>query len=800
MPSWKKVLISGSDAALNTLNVTTALTASGLIYPTVDGTPGQAIVTDGTGSLSFTTIVSGTGATTKLNQSIAAMTWSFAHNLNEQYPVVTIYDSNDEVIIPEKIDAVDANNLAIYFSTARIGRAVAVVGGTTVSASLSQTASYVEYGNVVNKPTLISGSEQIATDISGSFTSISSSIAGDIEDIIDGTTLVTSASYALTASFAENFIANSITASIISASYIDLDPTPDGSEPAWKEGRIFYSAENGALTVYNSEADITLQVGQEFWKKVKNGSASTILNGTPVRISGSTGDNPLAFPATAPDHITGGGIVYENHIIGIATHDIVSNAVGYITEKGVVNGLDTSNFSSGDILYLQTGSPATPTEYYTNTPPPFPYDIVRAGVVIRSHASAGSIEVSAAEPIHFGNISGLSGSASTSGELWIYEDGVKNAWAPGRTLSGSYVINGGGLTANSFTGSLLGTASYANNADLLDGLNSSQFLRNDQSGTLTGDLTVTGTITAQEFHTELVSSSILYESGSTKFGDSTDDTHSFTGSLLLSGSTVSLNVAWPDTGSEYHLLKTDAFTVSSSYGERTYNYAAIAMEHFEEDLQYEHNAFKIYMYDQDGTPEFGTNLLIGPYRAHLNIEASGSDSIANVSVRDLGTGETQALLYGTEIQLGVYNTERVYIGNTTSSLNIYSNGTQHTGSIDITGSVTVNGTLDIKSANVSYQENIDVDFGATEVVATISSTLYTAAFFDYVVKQGTNLRAGTITAVHDGTNIEYTDVATQDLGSTTGITLACDLSGGDIRLTATTIDDNWSVKAIVRAL
>ena len=50
-----------------------------------------------------------------------------------------------------------------------------------------------------------------------------------------------------------------------------------------------------------------------------------------------------------------------------------------------------------------------------------------------------------------------------------------------------------------------------------------------------GDAIVTGKITAQEFHTEFVSASITFESGSTKFGDTADDTHQFTGSLLQSG-------------------------------------------------------------------------------------------------------------------------------------------------------------------------------------------------------------------------------------------------------------------------
>jgi hypothetical protein len=48
-----------------------------------------------------------------------------------------------------------------------------------------------------------------------------------------------------------------------------------------------------------------------------------------------------------------------------------------------------------------------------------------------------------------------------------------------------------------------------------------------------GNVTATGTMTAEEFHTEFVSASIVYVSGSTKFGDTSDDIHSFTGSIHL---------------------------------------------------------------------------------------------------------------------------------------------------------------------------------------------------------------------------------------------------------------------------
>ena len=50
------------------------------------------------------------------------------------------------------------------------------------------------------------------------------------------------------------------------------------------------------------------------------------------------------------------------------------------------------------------------------------------------------------------------------------------------------------------------------------------------------NVTATGTVTAEEFHTEFVSASIAYVSGSTKFGDTSDDIHSFTGSIHLTNS------------------------------------------------------------------------------------------------------------------------------------------------------------------------------------------------------------------------------------------------------------------------
>lgn len=60
------------------------------------------------------------------------------------------------------------------------------------------------------------------------------------------------------------------------------------------------------------------------------------------------------------------------------------------------------------------------------------------------------------------------------------------------------------------------------------------------NGELTASAISVDTITAREYYTELVSASIIYQSGSTKFGDDPGDTHQFSGSVLITGSAVTL--------------------------------------------------------------------------------------------------------------------------------------------------------------------------------------------------------------------------------------------------------------------
>ena len=69
----------------------------------------------------------------------------------------------------------------------------------------------------------------------------------------------------------------------------------------------------------------------------------------------------------------------------------------------------------------------------------------------------------------------------------------------------------------------------------LNGSGTAQGVGTSDSPTF-NDVTVTGTLTAQEVHTEFESASILFTSGSTQFGNSGDDIHNMTGSIRVSGS------------------------------------------------------------------------------------------------------------------------------------------------------------------------------------------------------------------------------------------------------------------------
>ena len=65
---------------------------------------------------------------------------------------------------------------------------------------------------------------------------------------------------------------------------------------------------------------------------------------------------------------------------------------------------------------------------------------------------------------------------------------------------------------------------------------------------ITSNLTVLGAVNASQFNINVISSSIIYQSGSTKFGDTADDIMSVTGSIEVSGSVTATSFVGNGSG------------------------------------------------------------------------------------------------------------------------------------------------------------------------------------------------------------------------------------------------------------
>lgn len=56
---------------------------------------------------------------------------SFSHNLNDRYPVVTVYDNLNTIVVPDVVTSVDANTINVQFSSPMSGT-VDILGSTTI--------------------------------------------------------------------------------------------------------------------------------------------------------------------------------------------------------------------------------------------------------------------------------------------------------------------------------------------------------------------------------------------------------------------------------------------------------------------------------------------------------------------------------------------------------------------------------------------------------------------------------------------------------------------------------------------
>jgi len=213
--------------------------------------------------------------------------------------------------------------------------------------------------------------------------------------------------------------------------------------------------------------------------EVTNQTGSTILKGTPVYQTGTSGNAMTIAPADASSSAT-------MPAVGVLEQDLVSGATGFVIHMGKISGVDTSAFNEGDIIYVAVGGG------YTNTPPVGESNLLQnLGRITKVHASngggviMGAGRINAVPNLNDGNIfigdsNNQATTASLNTSVQNYLSNVSGSIIPDTDvtydlgssthkfrdlyLSGNSIILGG-ITLTESSGSLLvtPTAGGANN-------------------------------------------------------------------------------------------------------------------------------------------------------------------------------------------------------------------------------------------------------------------------------------------------------------------------------------------------
>lgn len=139
MPNWKKLIVSGSSAHLYNLNVASAVTAS-------------YFVGDGSGLTNLNATVS--EQATVSDTFTSTLTKVVSHNFSSKNLVISIYDQNDNQIIPANVNLTDLNTVTITFNQLSTGTVVVAKGGHIVggNATISQVATITDtFTNTTSK-------------------------------------------------------------------------------------------------------------------------------------------------------------------------------------------------------------------------------------------------------------------------------------------------------------------------------------------------------------------------------------------------------------------------------------------------------------------------------------------------------------------------------------------------------------------------------------------------------------------------------------------------------------------------
>jgi hypothetical protein len=96
-------------------------------------------------------------------------------------------------------------------------------------------------------------------------------------------------------------------------------------------------------------------------------------------------------------------------------------------------------------------------------------------------------------------------------------------------------------------------------------------------------------------------------------------------------------------------------------------------------------------------------------------------------------------------------------------------------------------------------QRLNANSGST-VIYSLPTASYDGVFVDYVIRSGSNARAGQFMGLWSGSSTNFTDNSTTDFGDTTGFIFGLVVSGSNMVLTGSASTSTWTVQAGIRSI
>ena len=151
------------------------------------------------------------------------------------------------------------------------------------------------------------------------------------------------------------------------------------------------------------------------------------------------------------------------------------------------------------------------------------------------------------------------------------------------------------------------------------------------------------------------------------------------------------------------------------------------------------------------------------------------------------------------------NWKKVILSGSIASLNSLTVTNGITGSlfgtaswaVNATTASLVNGSVNVTQAvigNTTYITVNEITTTGTTTIHSIPTSSYSSAFIEYVISDTINSRAGNIQSVWLGSNVNYTETATMDIGNTTDFDWDVVIAGNAIKVNSIVTAGSWNVK------